>query len=69
MVNKITEPLHARRISSTSGSSAFNTAKPLRGTASTMTCFTAASCSIVSMPFKPRWSPVTFVTTATSLRP
>ena len=37
----------------TSGSSAFSTANPLRGTASTTTCFTAASCSIVSISLRP----------------
>jgi hypothetical protein len=69
IVNRITLPLHALRMSATSGSSAFSTAQPVFGTASTTTCFTAASCSSVSMPFSPRWSPVTFITTATSFLP
>ena len=63
-----TDPEQCFRISATSSSSAFKTAKPLRGTASTTTLFTAASCLIEWTSFNPRWSPVTFVTTATSLR-
>ena len=54
IVNRITLPLQCRRISSTSGSSAFSTAVPLRGTASTGTCLTAASCSSVSISRSPR---------------
>ena len=54
IVNRITLPAQCRRISSTSGSSAFSTANPLRGTASTTTCFTAASCSSVSISLRPR---------------
>ena len=67
--NRITEPLQALRIPATSSSSAFRTAQPVFGTASTTTCLTAASCSSESMPFSPRWSPVTFRTTATSFLP
>ena len=67
--NRITEPLQALRIPATSSSSAFRTAQPVFGTASTTTCLTAASCSSESIPFSPRWSPVTFRTTATSFLP
>ena len=66
--NHTTWPEHLRRISRTSGSSALSTAWPSRGTASTMTAFTSASCSTVSMPRRPRWSGCTLSTTATSLR-
>jgi hypothetical protein len=69
MEKKITEPEQWLRMSATSSSSALSTAVPPRGTASTTTRFTAASCLIEWMSFSPRWSPVTFVTTATSLRP
>ena len=68
MVNQTTRPEHLRRIARTSGSSALRTANPLRGTASTTTALTSASCSTVSMPRRPRWSGCTLRTTPTSLR-
>ena len=56
------------RIASTRGSSPLSTDQPslrvIRGT----TDFTSASWSTVSMPWRPRWSAVTLVTTDTSLR-
>ena len=55
-------------MASTRGSSPLSTAQPslrvIRGT----TDFTSASWSTVSMPWRPRWSAVTLVTTETSLR-
>ena len=68
IVNQTTSPEQRRRIPRTSGSSALSTANPSRGTASTTTCLTSASCSRVSMPRIPRWSARTLSTTATSLR-
>ena len=68
MVNHEIRPEQRRRIARTSGSSALSTAKPLRGTASTITALTSASCSRVSTPRSPRWSGWTFSTTPTSLR-
>ena len=55
-------------MAATSGSSAFSTATPSRGTASTTTRLTSASCRMLWIPPRPRWSPVTLSTTATSLR-
>ena len=54
-------------MSTTSGSAALRTAAPVDRTAATIAPFTQASCSGVSISFRPRWSPeAIFVTTATS---
>jgi hypothetical protein len=64
----MTDPEQAAAILVTSGSSAFRTAVPLRGTASTITCLTPASWRRLLIPPRPRWSDATLITTATSLR-
>ncbi len=56
------------RMANTRGSSAFSTAHPLRRVMCGTTALTSASWSRVSMPWRPRWSAVTLVTTETSLR-
>ena len=55
------------RMAKTRGSSALSTAHPDFLVIRATTPFTSASWSTVSMPWRPRWSAVTLVTTETSL--
>ena len=55
------------RMASTRGSSALRTAQPSLRVICGTTDFTSASWSTVSIPWRPRWSAVTLVTTETSL--
>ena len=56
------------RIAKTRGSSALSTAQPPLRVMCGTTALTSASWSSVSMPWSPRWSALTLVTTETSLR-
>ena len=56
------------RIAKTRGSSPFRTAHPSFRVMCGTTPLTSASWSRVSMPWRPRWSADTLVTTETSLR-
>ncbi len=60
-------PVASRRIERTRGSSAFSTSHPSGRVIRVTVAFTSASWSIVWIPWRPRWSSDTFVTTATSL--